>query len=165
MVTDTEEDAAPYAITRVEARPGIWCWNVLFRRQGKAHIKGFHDIGRGGAEKSYAASLVWRNQQLSKTAFLTNREFRKKLRTSNRSGAPGVLFIRPKSQPDGSWQAKIKLPDGKSVARTFSVKKHGDREAYRLAVAAREALLLLVPDQPFLFHPTAKQHAKKHSQS
>jgi AP2 domain len=137
-------------------KPGIWCWTVLFRRRGKFYTKGFYDLRRGGPEKSLAAAIAWRDEQLRKIAVLTNHELRRSLRSSNTSGEPGVLFIRSKSQPEGSWQAKIKLPDRTSVAKTFSVKKHGERGAFKLAVAAREELLKLVPDRPVLFHPTAQ---------
>ena len=119
---------------------------------------------RGGPEKSLAAAIAWRDAQLSQIDVLSNHEFRRSHRASNTSGAPGVLFIRPKSQPEGSWQAKIKLPSGKSIAKTFSVKKHGERGAFRLAVAAREALLQHVVDKPFLFHPTTQAFATKKKQ-
>ena len=92
---------------------------------------------------------------------LTNHEFRRSLRASNTSGAPGVLFIRPKNQPSGSWQAKLKLPDGTSIAKTFAVKKHGERSAFGQAVAAREEMLKRIQDGPYVFHPTAKQFANK----
>ena len=55
------------------------------------------------------------------------------------------------------WQARLKFSDGKQPTRSFAVKKFGYREAYRCAVAARQQLLELVADKPFLRSPTAWQ--------
>ena len=68
---------------------------------------------------------------------------------SNRSGAPGVLFIRPRNQPQGSWQAKSKFPDGKQIAKTFAVQKNGNPGAFDLAVAVRADMIALIEDRPY----------------
>ena len=60
------------------------------------------------------------------------REFRRLLRTNNTSGVPGVQFIRLHGQPEGSWQARLKRPDGRELPKAFSVKKYGERKAFRL---------------------------------
>ena len=70
------------------------------------------------------------------------------------------FLVNPR-QPEGIWQAKIKLPDGKKVTKTFSVRKFGGEEAFRRAVAARDELLTLVDDRPYLHDPTAKKFAAK----
>jgi hypothetical protein len=53
------------------------------------------------------------------------------------------------------WQARLKLLDGRQPTRSSAVKKFGNEEAYRRAVAARQQLLELVADKPFLHSPTA----------
>lgn len=150
-----------YAISRIEDKPGIWCWRVCFRRRGKAHYKAFYDLQSGGPDKALAAATEWRDTQLARTQTLSKREFHQLARTTNRSGVPGVQFIRPKNQPLGSWQARLKLPDGKELTRTFAVLKHGYEGAFALAVAARTELLGLVEDRPYLHHPTAKRFEAK----
>ena len=150
-----------YAITRTEPKPGIWCWTVLFRRRGKAHIKAFYELKLGGSEKALAAAIKWRDAQLAKTQTLSQREFHQLVRSNNHSGVPGVQFIKPTNQPQGSWQARLKQPDGKELTRTFAVLKYGYEGAFKLAVAARSELLGLVEDKPFLHHPTAKQFEQK----
>ncbi len=150
-----------YAISRIEAKPGIWCWSVNFRRRGKAHYKSFYDLQSGGSKKALAAATVWRDRQLAKTQALSKREFHELVRTNNQSGVPGVQFIQPKNQPQGSWQARLKLPDGKEMTRTFAVGKHGGDIAYRLAVRAREELLDRIKNEPFLQHPTARRFENK----
>ncbi len=148
-----------YAISRHERRPGISYWLVAFTRQGKLHYKSFYDMGRGGSENALAAAIAWRDEQLAKISVLTKRAFCQIKRTSNRSGVPGVYFIRPKNQPQGSWAARIKLPDGRERTKTFAVKKYGESRAFELAVEARSELLELIEDEPFLRDQVAKQFA------
>jgi hypothetical protein len=50
---------------------------------------------------------------------------------------PGVHFLTPPAQPEGIWQARLKLADGTKTTKTFSVRKHGHRKAFRLDVAGR----------------------------
>lgn len=150
-----------YAISRIEAKPGIWCWSVNFRRRGKAHYKSFYDLQSGGSRKALAAAIQWRDSQLAKTQTLSKREFHQLVRTNNQSGVPGVQFIQPKTQPLGSWQARLKLSDGKELTRTFAVGKYGFDDAYRLAVEARRELLETIEDKPYLLHPTAKRYEAK----
>lgn len=157
-----EPDLSPlYAITRTEPKPGIWCWTVLFRRRGKAHIKAFYELQLGGSEKALGAAIKWRDSQLAKTQTLSQREFHQLVRTNNHSGVPGVQFIKPTNQPMGSWQARLKLPGGKQATKTFAVLKYGYEGAFKLAVEARGELLGLVEDKPYLHHPTAKQFETK----
>ncbi len=149
-----------YAISRHERRPGIWFWSVMFTRQGKRHYKSFYDMHRGGSENALAAAIAWRDEQLAKISVLTKRAFCQIKRTSNRSGAPGVYFIRPNNRPQGSWLARIKLPDGRQRTKAFSVKKYGENRAFKLAVEARRELLELIEDEPFLRDQVAKGFAR-----
>ncbi len=150
-----------YAISRIQAKPGIWCWAVHFRRRGKGYYRSFYDVRRGGSKQALAAAVAWRDRLLASTKALSMREFRQIKRTSNQSGAPGVLFIRPTAMPQGMWQARIKFPGGYQIAKSFGVKKHGERAAFRLAVAARTHMLELIDDQPFLHAKTARQFAAR----
>lgn len=150
-----------YAISRIEAKPSIWCWSVNFRRRGKAHYKSFYDLQLGGAKRALAAAIEWRDRQLARTQALSKREFHQLVRTNNQSGMPGVQFIQPKNQPLGSWQARLKLPDGKEKTRTFAVGKYGFDEAFRMAAEARKELLDRIEDGPFLQHPTARRFENK----
>ncbi len=70
---------------------------------------------------------------------------------------PGVQFIHPTNQPEGSWQARLKLSNGRELTKAFSVKMYGEHEAFRLAVEARNALLAAIEDTPFVNHPVAKE--------
>lgn len=151
-----------YALARLQDKPGNWCWRVNFRRRGEFHYKSFYDRKLGGAEQALAAALAWRDARLAQTSTLSKREFHQLSRSTNSSGVPGVQFIRPKNQPLGSWQARLKLPNGKELTRTFAVLKYGDKGAFALAVAARTDFLGLVEDAPFLHSPAAREFAARH---
>ena len=155
------EESGIYAISRIQSKPGSkwWCWSVMFSRAGRVCYKTFYDVKRGGSEQALADAIVWRDAQLLAVKALSMREFCEIKRTSNQSGVPGVQFIRPKGQPLGSWQARLKMPDGKSIHKTFAVKKYGERGAFELAKVAREKMLDAVDDKPFLHHVEAKLFA------
>lgn len=144
-----------YAIYRLEDKPGNWCWRVCFRRRGKHYYKTFYDLKLGGSDKAFVAAMAWRDAQLALTPSLGKREFHEMVRSTNHSGVPGVQFIRPKNQPLGSWQARLKLPNGRERTRTFAVLKYGDEGAFALAVAARGEFLSDVENAPFLRSPAA----------
>jgi hypothetical protein len=132
-------------------------WAVAFRRRGKLHSKRFYDLKLGGSDKARDAAVAWRDQKIAATKTLSYREFHQKKRSNNTSGVPGVHFVKSARQPLGSWQAKLKLPDGRMPTKGFSVRKFGDRGAFERAVAARWQMLELVSDKPFLHSGTARQ--------
>ena len=148
-----------YAISRIEAKPGIWCWAVNFRQRGKPLYKSFYDIKCGGSKKARAAAVAWRDRQLTLRQPLTYREFHQLRRSNNHSGAPGVMFLRQKRMPEGLWQAKLKLANGKQLTKSFAVRKYGYKEAFERAVAARAEMVRSVEDRPYVHHPTAKRFA------
>ncbi len=61
------------------------------------------------------------------------------------------------AQPLGFWQATIRFQDGKRIAKSFSVRKFGRREALKHAIAARRDMLAMVDDRPYLYDPIAKK--------
>lgn len=152
-----------YAIRRTKRALNAWCWHVTFRRRGKAYSKMFFDLACGGSGKALKAAIAWRDKTIAWAGIVTLRDFCKQKRSNNTSGVPGVHFLRSARQPMGLWQAKVKLPDGRTVHRSFSVRRVGYDEAFRLAVAARAELLQLVEDRPYLKHPTAKRLGKQHA--
>lgn len=146
-----------YAIRRHRAAKNAWCWRVNFRRRGKYYSKTFYDLTCGGSKEAKAAAIAWRDEQLATIKALTLIEFHQQKRSNNLSGVPGVHFHKTPAQPLGFWQANIKTNDGKRAATSFSVRKYGEREAFRLAIAARSELLARVENRPYLAHPEAKR--------
>ncbi|MBK6594267.1 MAG: AP2 domain-containing protein [Burkholderiales bacterium] len=146
-----------YAIRRHRAAIKAWCWRVNFRRRGKFYSKTFYDLTCGGSKSAKAQAIAWRDEQLAAIKALSLLEFHQQKRSNNLSGVPGVHFHKTPTQPVGFWQANIKCSDGKRVAKSFSVRKYGEREAFRLAVAARSDLLAQIKDRPYLYHAMAKR--------
>lgn len=154
-----------YAIRRHRAAVNAWCWVVNFRRRGTMHSKRFYDITCGSSKKALAKAIAWRDQQLQRTKIMTAAEFHQLRRSNNRSGAPGVHFHKTPRQPRGFWQATIRFQDGKRIAKSFSVRKLGRREAFARAVAARAEMLATVEDRPYLYDAVAKRFATRRDKS
>lgn len=148
-----------YAIFRLQALPsGTKYWCVHFSRGGKMVYRRFYDPKHGGSAKARQAAIAWRDQQLTRIEPLTLVQFCQRRRGNNTSGVPGVHFLTSARQPQGIWQAKLKIA-GKSKSRSFSVGQYGYREAYELAVAARAQLLAAAQDKPYLIARVAKRKA------
>jgi hypothetical protein len=150
-----------YAIRRHRSAKNAWCWRVRFSRRGIMYAKTFYDLACGGSSEARAQAIKWRDEQLPNIPALTIVAFHAQRRSNNLSGVPGVHFHKTTRQPLGFWQAKIKIGDGKSATKSFSVRLHGEREAFRLAVAARSELLEGVESRLFLHHPVAMRLSKK----
>jgi hypothetical protein len=150
-----------YAISRLKAARRAWYWAVHLRRRGRLHYKRFYDLTHGGSKKAFDAAVAWRDSVSTKLDVLTLREFHQQKRSNNTSGVPGVHFLKTVRQPEGVWQALLKLPDGKRTSKTFSVHKFGGKEAFRRAAAARKRMLDMVEDRPYLSHTTAKRLAPR----
>lgn len=149
-----------YAIRRHLAAIKAWCWRVRFSRRGKVYSKSFYDLTCGGSKEAKAQAIAWRDEQLAKIEALTLLDFHKQKRSNNVSGVPGVHFHKTARQPLGFWQANIRFHDGNRMAKSFSVRLHGSKEAFKLAVAARDELLDKVKNRPFLHHSVAKRLSK-----
>ena len=145
-----------YAITRIKSARNTWYWSVSLGRRGVLVHKTFPDLKHGGSEAALTAALAWRDE-VARGDVLTFREFHEQLRSNNTSGVPGVHLAKSAAQPEGQWQAKIRLHDGRKIIKGFSVKKYGDKGAFKRAVAARKAMLDALEDRPYLVNPTAKR--------
>lgn len=113
------------------------------KKNGKKMIEGFHKFLTGNKMTDH----INRNPMDNRRCNL--RETTKKVNNNNRtcdcSGmndappdierVPGVRVVN--DRPGGAWQARIKQDD-KERTVSFSVKKHGNHEACRLAVEARK---------------------------
>lgn len=129
-------------------------------RSGTFHSKCFPDLKHGGSAKALAAALKWRDE-IARKNVLNFREFNAQKHSNNTSGMPGVHRVQLAAQPLGSWQAKIRLADGRKITRTFAVKKFGEKDAYRRAVAARKAMLDALDDRLYLKSATAQRLARQ----
>ena len=160
-------DASPessYALKHLQADKGTWYWAVDFSRNGRHCYRRFYEPMYGGSEAAQAAAIAWRDERLVEVKALGILEFCGKKRTNNRSGEPGVHFLTPPAQPQGIWQAKLKLADGARATKTFSVRRHGHQAAYDMAVAARREMLRQARDRPYVHDALAQQLAARQAE-
>lgn len=149
-----------YALKHLQATSGTWYWVVNFSRSGTMYSKRFYEPMYGGSKQARQAAIAWRDEMLAKTKPMTVVEFSQKVRSNNTSGVPGVTFHKTAVQPEGIWQAGLTLASGKRLRKSFSVLMHGERQAYELAVQARQAMLGDAQDSPYLYANVALKAAK-----
>jgi hypothetical protein len=130
-----------YAIARIDLpRAGTHGWQVRLQRRGEKFGKFFADRQHGGAREAYLTARVWRDDLVAR---LSREEHQARIcRTSarNSSGVVGVSKIRVTAANGESywfWQAAWCPAPGERRCVKFSVKRHGERTAFRLAVEAR----------------------------
>jgi hypothetical protein len=87
-------------------------------------------------------------------------EFAQLPRANNTSGMPGVTFSKSARQPEGFWQARLKLDGGATRTASFSMRLHGERLAYALTVRARRRMLAEAKDRVFVHHAVARKAAR-----
>ena len=149
-----------YAITRLQVQPsGTWCWRVNFSRAGKPRARSFYDPKYGGTMAAKRAAVAWRDAQLAKVKAMGILAFAQLARANNTSGVPGVTFSKSARQPEGFWQARLKLDGRPTRTASFSVRLHGERRAYALAVKARRRMLAEAKDRAFVHHAVARHAA------
>ncbi|MEM9237541.1 MAG: hypothetical protein AAGB14_12240 [Verrucomicrobiota bacterium] len=128
-----------YAITRIDLpRVGTHGWQVRMQRRGERYGKFFAD-GQSGPRKSYDAAKSWRDGLIAKLEEDSGARVCTKS-SRNSSGVIGVSKVSV-SASNGStyhfWQATWSPTPGERRTVKFSVRRHGDRQAFRMAVEAR----------------------------
>ncbi len=130
-----------FAITRMErAESSTFGWQVRLQRRGLRYAKYFADRRHGGISESFGAAKRWRDELLQN--FSEDDRARVCSKSSrNSSGVVGVSKVTI-SGANGIvyffWQATWSPAPGQRRSIRFSVKKHGEQEAFRLAVEARQ---------------------------
>ena len=137
-MTDGLEDN--FGITRLaRAATGTFGWQVRLRRHGVRYAKYFADRAHGGWQPSLRAARAWRDQLLAGLAAAERSRVCARS-PRNSSGVVGVAKVAVRG-PQGTvyhfWQATWCPSPGERRSVRFSVKRHGDQVAFRLAVAAR----------------------------
>lgn len=121
--------------------PGVGThgWQVRLQRQGKRYARFFGDGVWGGATRSYEAAREWRDTLLRE---LEDAERIRTCRPSvrNQSGVVGVskVSVTTNGATYEFWQATWSPKPGRRRTVKFSIGRYGDRQAFRLAVSARE---------------------------
>ncbi|YCM45311.1 hypothetical protein V2O64_04660 [Verrucomicrobiaceae bacterium 227] len=129
-----------YALARIDL-PGASThgWQVRLQRRGVKYAKYFGDSVFGSPERALQAARIWRNDLLAKIA--AREEARICTRSArNSSGVVGVskVTVVTNGATYEFWQATWSPEAGRRRCVKFSIRRYGDREAFRLAVVARE---------------------------
>ncbi len=130
-----------FAITRMErAESSTFGWQVRLQRRGTRYAKYFADRRFGGTGASLAAARAWRDDLLKTFA----EDDRARVCSKSSRNSSGVVGVSKVTISGGNgviyyfWQATWSPSPGQRRSIRFSVKKHGDEEAFRLAVEARQ---------------------------
>ncbi len=129
-----------YAIARIDLpRARTHGWQVRLQRRGVKFAKYFGDRLHGSSENSLKAARQWRDDLLGQIqpqvqARICTRSAR------NRSGVVGVskVTVLTNGTTYEFWQATWSPETGRRRCVKFSIRRYGEREAFRLAVRARE---------------------------
>lgn len=130
-----------YGIARIElAAVGTYGWQVRMQRRGEKVSRFFADRSYGTAADALHAARCWRDEQLDKWQ---QSETPRTCVTSarNASGVVGVSRVVVRAGNGAAyffWQASWCPAPGQRQCVKFSIKKHGDEIAYRLAIEARQ---------------------------
>ncbi|MCH7225749.1 hypothetical protein [Haloferula sp. A504] len=135
----TPEDT--YAIARIDL-PGASThgWQVRLQRRGRKYGKFFADRVHGGTREAYRVARAWRNALIER---LDERESGPRVclkSARNSSGVVGVSKVAVSASNGETyffWQATWCPEPGQRRCVKFSIRRHGDRQAFRLAVEAR----------------------------
>lgn len=130
-----------YGISRLDQpASGTHGWQVRMQRQGVKYGKYFPDRSYGGPEAALEGARTWRDEVLAR---LTPAEQMRVWKNSARNSS-GVIGVSRVIVSSGNgvvyhfWQATWCPAPGERRCVRFSVKRHGDRTAFRLAVKARQ---------------------------
>jgi len=129
-----------YAIARIDlAGASTHGWQVRLQRRGVKYAKYFGDRVHGSPAVALGAARAWRDELLQEI----NANEQKRICTRsarNRSGVVGVSKVTVVSNGASYlfWQATWSPAPGKRRCIKFSIRRYGDREAFRMAVEARE---------------------------
>jgi hypothetical protein len=134
------EENDTYALARIDLPgAGTHGWQVRLQRRGKKYAKFFADRSHGGPAEAMRAGKIWRDSLLRKLDQVEQiRVCTRSVR--NQSGVVGVSKVRVTTNGSSYefWQATWSPETGRRRSVKFSIRRYGERQAFRLAVEARE---------------------------
>jgi hypothetical protein len=137
-----------YGISRIDHDASYThSWLVTIQRRGRIYHRHFSDQMHGGKRQALEAAKTYRHRLASELPPLTRQEVCAIRKKSNRSGISGVMRVDVLENKRGRlyrrvyWDAQWPTENGKARHKKFSVKKYGERQAFRLALRARKMAL------------------------
>lgn len=130
-------------------------WFVRSYRNGKTYSKLFSDRKCGGKEQAYALAKSHRKQLAEQVSAMPKEPSKRRVVTSdsrNKTGELGVSYTVKKG-PNGtkhecysvSWRPK----PGVQKCTSFSIKKYGKEEAFKMAVEHRRKVMREIHGENF----------------
>lgn len=138
-----------YAIFR-EDDPATrtFAWVVSIQRRGKIWRRHFADLSYGGKDCALKAAQAFRDKLATDHPPMSRAEYADRPRKNNRSGTTGVIRREIKSSKDAEkkrayWTAYWPgAKPGERGSLSFSVAKHGEEGARKMAHRARRRALI-----------------------
>ena len=118
-------------------------WEVRMQRRGERIEKFFSDLNHGGKRAALQAAKTYRDEVDLQYRKYTVKELSERPSLRNRSGVVGVRLHQQKDRRGEFeyyywyWVAQWTDGHGRRRTRSFSIHRHGDEEAYRLAYEVR----------------------------
>lgn len=131
-----------HGIARIElVAVGSFGWQVRLQFRGQKVSRFFADRTHGCAEAGLMAARAWRDEQWESWQVAAMPRVCE-ASSRNASGVVGVSRVVVKASNGVEyyfWQATWCPSPGQRQSIKFSIKKHGDQAAYRLAIEARRS--------------------------
>ena len=122
-------------------------WYVRGYKNGKTYSKLFSDLKCGGKRKAQQAARDFRDELFEKLAQIPTKPRGRRIvyrDVRNTSGVLGV-FRTAKKSPSGKiyevYWVRWRPAPGVQKATSFSIRKYGEKTAFKLAVALRRKML------------------------
>ncbi|WP_017902841.1 AP2 domain-containing protein [Pseudomonas asplenii] len=145
MVNDNPRLARQCCIYPLHLGNRQYAWKVEVRRGGRLLSEIFTFEQYGGEQPARLAAESCRNALVLKMPAALTYESRQRLLPHNTSGHPGVMRIETNNV--GYWRASTKI-HGYNLTRSFSVERHGEEQAKRLALSERQRQLAIC-EEPY----------------
>jgi hypothetical protein len=127
-----------YAIARIDLPDaGTHGWQVRMQRRGIKYGKFFADRMHGSPEHALIAARHWRNALIKEVADRARICERSPRNSSGVVGVSKITVVSANGTTYRFWQATWSPVPGQRRCIKFSIKRHGDSEAFQLAVEAR----------------------------
>lgn len=119
-------------------------WNVALTRQGIHFSRSFSHTVSGGKDQALVHAQAWRDEIVREHPPISRREEADRLRRNNKSGVVGVVACRNAQGQITGWVAQTHLGPGNHTSKYFGVRRHGEVDSLRLAIAERQRQLALM---------------------
>lgn len=133
-------------------------WFVRGYRNGKTFSRLFSDLKCGGRDKSLRAARDFRSMLYSQLENMPARPRSRRIVTKDARNKTGVLGVckttkkSPKGVSHECFSVSWRPSPGVQKCTSFSIRKYGEKEAFRLAVEHRTRMMQRISSSPPACH-------------